>query len=87
MHRANFLKAIAGLGAFGMMPKKDEENPVITSEDGRTAWDGEGNQVYQESITWAEGDLSMTTANYIPAIVEGDLIYMLPGGRFTKLGP
>jgi len=48
MRRLNFLKALAGLGVALAAPKlkDEEENHVITSEDGRTAWDGEGNQVW-----------------------------------------
>jgi len=50
MFRVDFLRALAGLGVGVAAPKvlKDEENHVITSEDGRTAWDQDGLQVYQE---------------------------------------
>lgn len=48
MRRSGFLKALAGLGAVAVAPKvlKEEEGFVVTSEDGRTAWDSEGNQVW-----------------------------------------
>jgi len=47
MKRGNFLKALVGFGFVAAIPK-EEDNPVITSEDGRTAWDSEG-QVWQEA--------------------------------------
>jgi len=53
MKRQNFLKALAGLGFVGAMPKAlkaEKEEFVITSSDGRTAWDFEGNEVWQEKL-------------------------------------
>ena len=50
MKRKGFLKALAGLGAVAAVPSvlKAEEEFAITSSDGRTAWDSEGNEVYAE---------------------------------------
>ena len=57
MERKDFLRAMAvGAGAvavpFALL--KEEEEFTVTSEDGRTAWDEKGNQVWQEKTTLTE---------------------------------
>ena len=83
MHRANFLKALAGLGIVAAVPKtKDEEDFAITSEDGRTAWDGEGSQVWSDdSPTWETVGAWRVNTNVITydtpthTLRQGDLVY------------
>jgi len=87
MYRLNFLKALAGLGFVATVPKmKDEEEFAITSSDGKTAWDQDGNQVYQErydfsSDAWLEGRAGLTTGSVITydipthTLRQGNLIY------------
>ena len=58
MKRAGFLRALvgAGVGAVVVPKVKEEEDFTVTSEDGRTAWDSERSQVWQEYREHKEGD-------------------------------
>jgi len=72
MFRGDFLKALAGFGFVAAIPK-EEDNPVITSEDGRTAWDSKG-QVWSEA-----GDM------YVEDYKGDRTYYPFPGARSRSL--
>jgi len=75
MFRGDFLKALAGFGFVAAIPK-EEDNPVITSEDGRTAWDSEG-QVWSEA-----GDMYVEDYNKI-CVYDGTVWHYYRSGITT----
>ena len=75
MRRSGFLRALAGLGFVAVMPKLNDEEEegqfTVTSENGKTAWNQNGQLVYQED--WSSEPSLYKLMSSDP--IDGDMWY------------